>query len=314
MTEIIDRPAETVTIEPIAGYLGAEVAGVDLRYELDRATRRLLTDALYEHKVLFFRDQEIDHAAQIRFTGYFGPVTDAHPLGYTDKSPAGYPQVLEVDSRTYASRSGSRQYSYANHWHQDVTALVNPPAITVLRAELVPEVGGDTTWADLAAAYEGLPSSLQRFLEGLYAENRFGGREPRWVRGSESDAVTSATPIISEHPVVRVHPVTGKKLLYVNPGFTSRILGLRPAQSDTLLDLLFAEITDPAYTVRIRWTPNSIGIWDNRATIHQAPSDLGHLDVVRVLHRTTVEGDVPVGVDGRPSRSVSGEPFYARSA
>lgn len=174
MTTLIESRqsiSNRLSVEPIAGYLGAEVSGVDLVDELDAVTQRELRDALFEYKVLFFRDQVIDHAQQIRFTSYFGPVTDAHPLGYTDKSPAGYPQVLEVDSRTYASRGGSRRYSYANFWHQDVTALVNPPAVTVLRAELVPEVGGDTTWADLGAAYDNLPASLQRFLEGLYAEN-----------------------------------------------------------------------------------------------------------------------------------------------
>ncbi|WP_031331129.1 TauD/TfdA family dioxygenase [Williamsia sp. D3] len=317
MTTLIESRqsiSNRLSVEPIAGYLGAEVSGVDLVDELDAVTQRELRDVLFEYKVLFFRDQVIDHAQQIRFTSYFGPVTDAHPLGYTDKSPAGYPQVLEVDSRTYASRGGSRRYSYANFWHQDVTALVNPPAVTVLRAELVPEVGGDTTWADLGAAYDNLPASLQRFLEGLYAENRFGGREKRWEKGSEAESLTQQTPIISEHPVIRVHPVTGQKLIYVNPGFTSRILGVSPSQSDRILDLLFEEITDPAITVRVRWTPDSIGVWDNRATIHQAPTDLDHLDVVRVLHRTTVEGDVPEGVGGRRSRSVSGEPFFAKKS
>lgn len=305
---------QSIDIAPIAGYIGAEVSGIDLTQKQAPAARRALNEALYEYKVLFFREQAIDHAQQVQFTEYFGRVTDAHPLGYTDKSPTEYPQVLEVDSRTYASRSGSRQYSYASFWHQDVTALVNPPAVTVLRAELVPDVGGDTTWADLGAAYDNLPVSLQRFLEGLYAENRFGGREKRWESDSEAATLTQQTPIISEHPVVRVHPVTGQKLIYVNPGFTSRIIGLSASQSDRLLDLLFAEITNPAYTVRVRWTPDSVGIWDNRATIHQAPTDLGHLDVVRVLHRTTVEGDIPVGVGGITSRSISGEPFYARTA
>lgn len=310
----IATPQQSIDVAPIAGYIGAEVSGIDLTQKQGSSTQRALAEALYEYKVLFFRDQAIDHAQQVQFTEYFGRVTDAHPLGYTDKSPAGYAQVLTVDSRTYASRAGSRQYSYASFWHQDVTALINPPAITVLRAELVPDVGGDTTWADLGAAYDNLPTSLQRFLEGVYAENRFGGREKRWEKRSEAAALTEETPIISEHPVVRVHPVTGQRLIYVNPGFTSRIIGLSASQSDRLLDLLFAEITNPAYTVRVRWTPNSVGIWDNRATIHQGPTDLGHLDVVRVLHRTTVEGDIPLGVGGVQSRSISGGPFYARTA
>lgn len=196
----------------------------------------------------------------------------------------------------------------------DLTGELDDVTQQQLRAELVPAVGGDTSWADLGAAYDRLPASLQRFLEGLSAENRFGGREKRWESASEAEKLTTETPFVSEHPVIRVHPVTGQRLIAVNPGFTSRILGVSARQSDRLLDLLFAEITDPAITVRVRWTPNSIGVWDNRATVHQAPADLDHLDVVRVLHRTTVEGEVPVGVDGRESRSVSGAPFYARTS
>lgn len=316
MTAVLNKTStvDTLAVSPIAGYIGAEVSGVSLLHELGPDVQSALRDALYKYKVLFFRDQKIGHAEQIRFTGYFGPVTPAHPLGYTDKSPEGFPEVLEVDSRIYAKRSGSKKYSYASFWHQDVTALINPPAVTVLRGELVPEVGGDTTWADLGAAYDNLPSSLQKFLEGLYAENRFGGRTPRWVNGSESESLTQDKLIVSEHPVVRVHPVTGQRLIYVNPGFTSRIVGVSPRQSDRILDLLFEEITDPAYTVRVRWTPDSLGIWDNRATIHQAPGDLDHLDLVRVLHRTTVEGDVPVGVDGQRSRSIHGGEFRAAPA
>ena len=154
--------------------------------------------------------------------------------------------------------------------------------------------------------------AVQEWAIGHFsAEHRFGGRAPRWAEGSESETKAKTIPIVTEHPVVRVHPVTGARILFVTPGFTSRVVGLSARQSDRLLDLLFAEISDPAYTVRIRWTPDSLGIWDNRATAHQAPTDLDHLDVVRVLYRTTIEGDVPVGVDGRSSRSISGDPFLA---
>ncbi|MBH0776262.1 TauD/TfdA dioxygenase family protein [Nocardia bovistercoris] len=311
MTTVEVAKTHELSIAPIAGYLGAEVSGIDLREGISAETAERLRSALYRFRVLFFRDQPIDHAQQIAFTRIFGPVTPAHPHRYTDKSPEGFPEILEVDSRIYAKRFGTPQYSYASFWHQDVTALINPPAVTALRAEIVPAVGGDTTWTDLVAAYANLPESLKAFLDGLYAENRFGGRAPKWAEGSESDGLVKQTPIISEHPVVRLHPITGERILHVNPGFTSRIVGLSPRQSDRVLDLLFEEITNPAYTVRIRWTPDSLGIWDNRAVAHLAPTDLDHLDVVRVLHRTTVEGEIPVGVDGKPSRPVSGEPFYS---
>lgn len=305
----VSSGTSTLTIEPIAGYIGAEVSGVSLAEGLDSSVIEAVRAALFEYKVLFFRDQPISHAEQIRFTEYFGPVTPAHP--YEDKAPAGFPEILEVDSRKYAAKAGTKKYSYANFWHTDVTALINPPAVTALRAEIVPAVGGDTTWTNLAAAYANLPESLKRFLDGLYAEHRFGGRAPRWAEGSESAQKATTIPVVSEHPIVRVHPVTGERILFVTPGFTSRIVGLNAAQSDRVLDVLFDEISNPAYTTRIRWTPNSLGIWDNRATAHQAPTDLDHLDVVRVLYRTTVEGDIPVGVDGQPSRSISGTPFLS---
>lgn len=301
-------PTTELLIQPIAGHIGAEVSGVDLSAHLDADTQTRLRAALLEHKVLFLRGQPLDHAGQIRFTRVFGKVTPAHPYDYN--APEGFPEILEVDSRKYAARNGARKYSYANFWHTDVSALVNPPAVSVLRSELVPEVGGDTTWTNLAAAYANLPESLRRFVDGLRAEHRFGGRTRRWEDESEAERHVTTEPIVTEHPVVRVHPETGERALFVTPGFTSRILGLSPRQSDQVLDLLFEEITNPAYTVRIRWEADSIGVWDNRITAHRAPTDLDHLDVVRVLHRTTVEGDIPVGVDGTPSRSVVGQAFH----
>ncbi|MFF0815963.1 TauD/TfdA dioxygenase family protein [Rhodococcus sp. NPDC003318] len=306
----VTEPTTTVRVAPIAGHLGAEVEGVDLRADLDAATVARLRAALLEYKVLFFRNQPLTHEDQIRFTRYFGRITDSHPYKYDPD--AAHREILEVDSRKYAARAGTKKYSYANFWHSDISALVNPPAITFLRSELVPDVGGDTTWTDLGAAYANLPESLKRFVDGLRAEHRFGGRTPRWASGSQSEQHVVDEPYVTEHPVVRVHPETGERGLFVTPGFTSRILGVSPSQSDRLLDLLFEEITNPAYTVRVRWEDDSIGVWDNRITAHQAPTDLDHLDVVRVLHRTTVEGDVPVGPDGRKSVSVVGDPFHGK--
>jgi taurine dioxygenase len=303
-------PGTALDVRPVAGHIGAEVRGIDLRAALDAATVASVRAALLRYKVLFFRDQPIDHAQQIAFSANFGKVTPSHPYSYDNGGlESEYPEILAVDSRLYAARGGNKRYSYASFWHTDVAALVNPPAATLLRSEIVPEYGGDTTWTNLVAAYAGLPESLQRFLDGLRAEHRFGGRSPKWSAGSESERLTTEIPIVSEHPVVRVHPETGERALFVSPGFTSRIVGVRESQSNRLLDLLFEEITNPAYTVRFAWQPHSLGFWDNRATAHLAPTDLDHLDVTRVLYRTTLEGDVPVGVDGTPSRSIQGEAF-----
>lgn len=308
---IIDRPTDTtLEFDPVAGYIGAEVRGADLSQPLSAVDVTAFTDALHRYKVLFLRDQHIGHAEQIAFSRQLGRVTASHP--YDDDAPTEFPEILAVDNRNYERKFGIKAASYTNEWHTDVTALVNPPAITVLRADTAPARGGDTSWTNLAAAYANLPDSLRALVDGLRAEHRFGGRRPLWKSASNYGLKTQDNPLVTEHPVVRVHPVTGERVLFVNPGFTSRIVGFAPRQSDALLDLLFAEVTDPAYTVRFRWFDGSVAIWDNRATAHLAPSDVNHLDITRVLYRTTIEGDVPVGVDGRESTSVSGDKFTGR--
>lgn len=314
MTVIDTRPvaaaSATVEIRPVAGHIGAEVRKADLSQPLPPEQVEAVTDALHRYKVLFFRDQHIGHAEQIAFSRQLGRVTASHP--YDDDAPTEFPEILAVDNRNYEKKFGVKAASYTNEWHTDVTALVNPPAITILRAHIAPDRGGDTSWTNLAAAYANLPDSLKELVNGLRAEHRFGGRRPIWRPDSSYAKKTQDNPLVTEHPVVRVHPVTGERLLFVNPGFTSRIVGLTARQSDALLDLLFDEVTNPAYTVRFRWFDGSIAVWDNRATAHLAPSDVNHLDITRVLYRTTLEGDVPVGVDGQPSRSLSGDKFVGR--
>ncbi|MBF6241017.1 TauD/TfdA family dioxygenase [Nocardia otitidiscaviarum] len=307
----VDQISGTIHIEPVAGHIGAEISGVDLRTELTDPQVAELTSALHEHKVLFFRGQDIGHAEHIAFSRRFGAVTPSHP--YDTDAPTEFPEILAVDSRLYEKRFGVRKFSYTNFWHTDVSPLINPPAASLLRAEIAPERGGDTSWTNLAAVYAGLPESLRSFLDGLRAEHRFGGRQPAWAEDSDYARKVAESPLVTEHPVVRVHPVTGERVLFVNPGFTTRILGLSPRQSDALLGLLFDELSDPAYTVRFRWEKGSLAFWDNRATAHLAPSDLDHLEVTRVLYRTTLEGEVPVGVDGQPSRSVAGGQFVSAS-
>ncbi|MFC9440044.1 TauD/TfdA dioxygenase family protein [Nocardia sp. NPDC057030] len=307
MTTVHEPSTITLRVTPVAGYIGADISGVDLRETLTGEQVEQITAALHRYKVLFFRDQHIGHAEQIAFSRRFGAVTPSHP--YDTDAPTEFPEILAVDSRLYEKRFGVKKFSYTNFWHTDVSPLINPPAASILRAEIAPEQGGDTGWTNLVAAYENLPESLQRFVEGLRAEHRFGGRRPVWHEDSDYAKKVAAAPLVTEHPVVRVHPVTGERALFVNPGFTTRIIGLRPNQSDALLKLLFDEVANPAYTVRFRWAKGSIAFWDNRVTAHLAPSDLDHLDVTRVLYRTTLEGDIPVGVDGAPSTSIAGAHF-----
>jgi alpha-ketoglutarate-dependent sulfate ester dioxygenase len=307
-----------LTVRPVAGHIGADVTGVDLAGPLAPESVAAITAALHRHKVIFFRGQALDHAAQIRFGRLFGELTYAHP--HDDAPPEGHPEIFTVDPERYKQRYGGeytartrRKYSYVAGWHTDVTAAVNPPAASILRADVVPEIGGDTTWTNLAAAYEGLSAPVKAFVDGLRAEHRYGGNETPKGEGAYARRVNDNL-LVSVHPVVRVHPVTGERALFVNPGFTSHVVDVEPRESRAILDLLYAEITRPEYTVRFRWEPGSVAFWDNRATAHLAPADLDHLDVRRTLHRVTVIGDRPVGPDGYESQIVAGRPFTADHA
>jgi taurine dioxygenase len=189
---------------------------------------------------------------------------------------------------------------------------VNPPAGSILRAEVAPELGGDTQWTNLAAAYQGLSEPVRRFVDTLRAEHRYGGGSSPAKAGGKYEKRINDNLLVAIHPVVRVHPVTGEKGLFVNPGFTDHIVDVSGRESKAILDLLYGELTKPEYTVRFRWEPGSVAFWDNRATAHLAPSDIDHLDLRRTLHRVTLVGDVPVGPDGRQSDLVAGQPFTAK--
>ena len=295
-----------IEVKQVAGFIGAEISGVDLSQTLHDDAVKEIREALLKWKVIFFRGQNIDHAAQIAFTGRFGEVTYAHP--HEDEPIEGFSQILPIDRSRYERRNGLRRSSYESRWHTDVTAAINPPAASILRAVNVPSFGGDTQWTNLVAAYEGLSAPLRALADTLKAEHRFNARL-NIPSDSKLAQRIAANPIVSIHPVVRVHPETGERALYVNPGFTSHILDVSRQESDLLLELFFNQITKPAYTTRFRWNNGDIAFWDNRATAHLAPQDLDHIEVERVLYRTTITGDIPVGVDGFRSQVVEGEVF-----
>ncbi len=295
-----------IEVKQVAGFIGAEISGVDLSQTLHDDAVKEIREALLKWKVVFFRGQNIDHAAQIAFTSRFGEVTYAHP--HEDEPIEGFSQILPIDRSRYERRNGLRRSSYESRWHTDVTAAINPPAASILRAVNVPSFGGDTQWTNLVAAYEGLSAPLRALADTLKAEHRFNARL-NIPSDSKLAQRIAANPIVSIHPVVRVHPETGERALYVNPGFTSHILDVSRQESDLLLELFFNQITKPAYTTRFRWNNGDIAFWDNRATSHLAPQDLDHVEVERVLYRTTITGDIPVGVDGFRSQVVEGEVF-----
>ncbi|MBD2452079.1 TauD/TfdA family dioxygenase [Nostoc sp. FACHB-152] len=295
-----------IEVKPTSGFTGAEINGVDLSRPLQDDVVAEIRKALLKWKVVFFRNQNIDHAAQIAFTARFGEVTYAHP--HEDEPIEGFSQILPIDRSRFERRNGLQRSSYESRWHTDVTAVVNPPAGSILRAVNVPSYGGDTQWTNLVAAYEGLSEPLRKLADGLKAEHRFNARL-RIPSNSKYAQRIAANPQVSIHPVVRVHPETGERALFVNPGFTSHILDVSQQESELLLELFFKQITKPAYITRFRWNNGDIAFWDNRATSHLAPQDLDHLEVERVLYRTTITGDIPVGTDGFKSQIVEGEPL-----
>jgi taurine dioxygenase len=303
-----------IDVTPLSGHTGALIGGVDLRAPLSPEQVDAVRAALHRWKVVFFRDQHLDHAAQIAFGAQFGDVTPGHPYE-GDTAPAEYPQIHTVSPAAYDHRYGSRyrrrESPNGPGWHADVTPLINPPSHSILRAEQVPAYGGDTQFTNVAAVYAGLSEPVQAFVDELRAEHRFGSSVSAERSTEKIGDLVRSNPLASIHPVVRVHPETGEKVLYVNPSFTREIVNLAPRESRHVLDLLFAEIARPEYSVRFRWEPGSVAFWDNRAALHLAPRDFEHVEGERILHRITLVGDIPVGPDGVASESISGDYFGA---
>ena len=308
-----------IKIVPLSGHTGAEIRGIDISRPLDPKATATIQTALDAWKVVFFRGQELDHAAHISFGRCFGELTYAHP--YDNHPPDGYPEILTLNNEgggVFKQRFGiddpeqaRRAYheKQQNAWHTDTTPAVNPPSGSILRAEVVPAYGGDTHFTNLVAAYEGLSEPVQRLVDSLRAEH-FYDANPLGLNRSEA---TSSRPqrsrLIAHHPVVRVHPRTGEKALLINPLYTDHILGVPRFESRWILEFLFTHFSRPEYTVRFHWDPGSVAFWDNQATAHLGPQDLAHLDVERLMHRVTLIGDIPVGPDGRESELVEGVPF-----
>jgi alpha-ketoglutarate-dependent taurine dioxygenase len=317
MTAVTSGASE-LCVREVAGRIGAEVSGVDLGGPLDDATVGRIWALMLAHKVIFFRGQSLTHAQHVVLGRRFGALT-GRSRAQSSESLDEYPEILTISpqvdeeryGRDYEAHYRRRWASYITGWHSDMTHAVNPPAASILRAEVAPEVGGDTQWTNLAAAYAGLSVPLREFVDGLRAEHSFFAGY-RMVEHDPVDAsiieMIEADQMVSVHPVVRVHPETGEPVLFVNPSRTGRILGLTPPESQAVLDLLFAQMTRSEYTVRFRWEPGSVAMWDNRSTAHLAATDLA-AGTRRTLHRVTIVGDRPVGPDGFVSEPVAGRAF-----
>jgi taurine dioxygenase len=280
--------AAGLSVTPAGPVLGAEIAGIDLERPLEPDAVSAIRTALLQYKVIFFRDQDISYEAHVAFGRHFGEL-EGHPVLPT---VPGHPLILHIEGVdgmqwTEATIAGGRA---ADKWHTDVTFRENPSMGGILRMRHMPPLGGDTLFADTAAIWRDLPDRVKERIDGLSAEHdilqSFGGR----VSDEKREELRHTTPPVA-HPVVRTHPETGEKALYVNRTFTSRILGVDEGESRELLRYLTGKVKQPEYQVRFHWSPNAIVFWDNRPTQHYAVLD--YWPHHRVVERVTVVGDRP---------------------
>ncbi|MGW3744423.1 TauD/TfdA dioxygenase family protein [Streptomyces sp. NPDC005146] len=284
-----------VTVRRIGGRIGAVVSGVRLGGDLEPAVVAAVRAAALEHKVIFFRSQDhLDAESHEAFGRLLG-------------TPVAHPTVPSADGR-YALGIDSDHGGRANQWHTDVTFVPAYPAFSILRAVTIPPYGGNTLWSNTSAAYAELPEPLRALADSLraihsndydYAAVRPDARPEAFAKYRE---VFTSTKFRTEHPVVRVHPETGERVLLLG-NFVQRIAGLTGRDSRALIDLFQSHIERPENTVRWQWQTGDVAIWDNRATQHYGVDDSDTHD--RKLRRVTVDGDVPIGTDGRPSVLIS---------
>jgi taurine dioxygenase len=275
----------SIRVTPLSPALGAQIDGLDLSQELAGATVNRLNELLVEHQVLFFRNQPITPHAQADLAARFGSL-HVHPIYPVLPD---LPQIMVLDTHP--------QFLPDNdNWHTDVTFSQTPPLAGILAAKRIPPSGGDTLWSSGLAAYEALSQPLRALLEGLTAEHSVAKSFPaeRWqsdpaFKERYERAVAKHPPVT--HPVVRTHPVSRRKALFVNEGFTTHIKELKPEESRALLTYLYAHASRPEFTVRWRWQRDDIALWDNRVTQHYAIAD--YLPERRTMHRATVNGDRP---------------------
>jgi taurine dioxygenase len=274
-----------IQVTRVTPAVGALVEGLDLAQELAPQEIARLGELLVLHQVLFFRDQPLTAQQQVRFAAQFGTL-HVHPIYPVLPE---LPEILVLDTH--------KDFLPDNdNWHTDVTFSETPPLAGILAAKQMPTSGGDTLWSSCSAAYEALSEPMRRFLDGLTAQHSVAKSFPpeRWQNDTAfkeryERAVAKHPPV--NHPVVRTHPVTGRKGLFVNGGFTTHINELRPSESRALLDFLDAHAARPEFTVRWRWKVDDLVFWDNRVTQHYAVAD--YLPERRVVYRATVNGDKP---------------------
>ena len=284
----------SLDIQPISGCIGAEIRGLDLHQPLATDTARALNQALLDHLVVFFPDQKLTPDEHLEFSKALGDPFLDHP-SYLPTLPE-RPEVVVLSGK---------EEGRADIWHSDVTISETPPAGSILSMQTCPTYGGDTQWANMYAAYDALSDNMKTYLEGLHALHDLTQTVHRLMRdrssleapkklGDDASKPPPASGLPSAvHPVIRTHPETGRKAIFVNPTFTSHIVGVPPAEGEAILEFLYAHSVQSEFLCRRRWSEGDVGWWDNRCTMHYAVADYGD-ETARVIHRVTLQGDRPV--------------------
>jgi taurine dioxygenase len=274
-------PYQTIQVDPITPVIGAEISGVDICKPLGNQTYQEIHDALMAHQVIFFRDQVMTLDQHKAFGRHFGEL-HIHP---TEPAPEGHPEIITIHADEKSKAVAGMK------WHSDVSCEIEPPMGSILHMLTVPPSGGDTMFCSTYAAYESLSQPIKDMIQDMKAwhESRHVHRDRLGHKGQLRDGIDVYPE--SLHPIVRTHPVTGRKGLYVSENFTTRIEGLRRNESDAILKMLFDVIATPEFHCRFRWKPNSVAFWDNRSAQHRSVWD--YYPAQRHGYRVTIAGDKP---------------------
>jgi alpha-ketoglutarate-dependent taurine dioxygenase len=269
-------PDSAIGVIPYTIHIGAEITGVDLSQPLGEFELREIKAALAQYQVVFFRDQELDHEAHKAFGRQFGELIIHSGVAGID----GHPEIVAIHS------DAESKYVAGENWHSDLTCNAEPPMGSILYLHTVPKTGGDTVFSSMYAAYDALSPRMKAYLDGLTAVHD-GDPVYRPLFNDPSKRYPCST-----HPIVRTHPVTGRKCLFVNQSYTTHIVGVSKDESRAVLGFLFHHVTNPNFQVRFRWSPRAVAFWDNRCTQHLAVWD--YFPQTRSGYRVTIGGDTPV--------------------
>ena len=271
-------------LNKLSPELGAEISGIDLSKDFNEEIQNKIYNDLIRYKVLFFRDQNITPQFHIEFAKSFGSIEEPHPVyPHVD----GFPEIVLLEN-------DKDNPPDTDEWHTDVTFKNDPPFASVLYSKITPEVGGDTLWSSLSKIYDALPNELKGQIENLRAIHDMGSFRNNYMNDDDKESSIKLNKGFQEfgnavHSVVKEHPISNKRFLYINPSFTSQIVGMTTTDSNNLLSYLFNFMCKPEFQIRFKWTPNTLAIWDNRCTMHYAIGD--YMPDKRVMHRVTVLND-----------------------